>query len=253
MHSFGGYVTPDEVISDVALLVADEEMKVFSKGYHLSQIQQALTELAFDTLFDEQEYIAPVPRSLILDLPNGLINLESVYLFDGNNCGASGRTKVWWANNYFRYGNQMFKDQVGHSNDPIMEDTFQQDPSGHVFFYGRRGSQLHFSDACLGRENIFIKYRGMGCNIGDQPIIPNDFRAAIKNRMAMDMLRVRFAKDPARWREVYADAKKDHHGGNGVFDVGSWKQAMRRIQDADMGTMNDISKYLSNLSLKITR
>lgn len=252
MHSFAGAVSPDEIISDVSMMVVDEPMKDFSYGYYMSQVQQALSELAFDTLFDEQEVTTPVPRTGILSIPPGLVNLESMYLFNGNNCGASGVQKVWYAVNYFRHGGTMFKDQRGmNGSDPIMEDTTSN--AATMFYYGRRHGEFHFSDACIGYENILIKYRGMGCNIGDQPIIPHEFRQAVKNYVAMACLQIRRAQDPLRWREVHNDIKRDHFGGNGNFDVGTWKQAMRRMQDVDMGTRDDMGKYLSNLSLKISR
>lgn len=252
MHSFAGSVSPDEIISDVSMMVDDEPMKAFSYGFYLSQVQQALSELAFDTLFDERTIVTPMPANGILPMPPGIVNLDGIYLFNGNNCGASGVQKVWYSVRYFRYGGAMFKDQRGvNGNDPIMEDTITG--QGNLYFYGQRHSEYHFSDACSGFENLLIKYRGMGCNIGDQPIIPHELRQAVKNYVAMAVLQVRFAQEPLRWREVYNEIKRSHHGGNGNFDVGTWRQAQRRMQDEDFGSNNDMKKYLSNLSLKIAR
>lgn len=251
MHTFSGFVSPDEIIADVTTMVDDEGFKEFSEGSYMSEMQQALSELAFDTMFDERVDTIPVPGSLIAKAPDGMISLEAVYLFNGNKCDASGGQKVWHAVNYYRHGNAMFKDQRGQNNDIILDNVFTG-ASGRVYFYGRRNDELHLSDSCGGWENLLVKYRGMGCKIGDQPIVPHELRQAVKNRMAMTFMRTLVTRGK-RNRADLAELKVEHYGGNGPMHVGTWQEAKRRMNKVDIGTRNDVSQYLHNLSLKITR
>jgi hypothetical protein len=42
--------------------------------------------------------------------------------------------------------------------------------------------------------------------------------------------------------------KRDHHGGNGRLDVGTWQKANRRVKTRDIKEREDISKYLSAMN-----
>lgn len=251
MGSFAGFVSPQEIMADVTMMIGDLEFHEYSEGSYMSAIQQALSELAFSTLFDEREAVIR-RESLIVPLPEGLINIEAVFMFNGNECSASNGYKVWPAVNYFRHGGGTFRQQKGHNpGEHIMEDEFVGAP-GRVLFYGTRSGKMHLSDACAQFENILIKYHGMGCAIGDQPIIPHQVRQGIKDWVASRLMQPLVLQGKRNRADLeYID--RSLHGGRGNFDVGSWKQAKRHMQDIDTDMRDALKIYLSNLSLKITR
>lgn len=248
MHASAGYVSPDEILADVTSFIDDEAMKQLSEGFHLSSIQKALSELAFDTLFDERMFSAPV-GDLVVQLPDGLFNIEHVYLYNGPDCNTSNRKKVWHARNFIRNGGT-FKEQQGmNGGDPFMEDTTSK--SGNIPYYSTRGGYLMLSDACAGSESVLVVYRGMGCPIGSTPFIPHQFRRAVTDWVTWEAVKVLKARGWPRGADALRDIKLDLFGGNGPSEVGSWKQAKRRARSIDIGTRNDMAKYLSNLGLKI--
>ena len=56
-----------------------------------------------------------------------------------------------------------------------------------------------------------------------------------------------FARDPQRWGAVLNNIKRDHFGGRGAMDVGTWQQAKRRVRTLDMKEMQDHMKYMSHM------
>jgi len=245
MSVHAGYISPDVVIADVAKIIDDEKLKEFSYGDHLSQIQQALTELACDTLYDERTYEGEVPRSGITGLPSGLVNLEQAFLFDGDRCHAGNQQTLWWARNYSVYGGSGFKENRAGKSDPIMERAISSSTEGTLYYFNVIGNTIHFGPACLRYSKFLLRYRGIGASIGETPIIPYELRQAVKNYAAMAALTVLFARDPKRWHAVLANIKRDHFGGQSAMDVGSWKQAQRRVQSSHIKWRRDLSKYLS--------
>lgn len=249
MHASAGYISPNEIISDVIAICDDMEFKAFEYAFYLSQVQQALSELAYDTLFDQRTWTGAIPPSLVLDLPDGLFNLEQVYVFSGTDCSIGNLSNVYWARHFFRHGGATVKEQRGVQTDPFLENTTVY--AGGILYFNISGGKLYLSDACAGFQNVLVQYRGMGCKLGDAPMIPHYLREAVKNFVAKAILTVRFARDPGRWSAVLDNVKRDHFG-NGGLDAGTWKQAQRRVQSIDIKARNDIARYLSNLSLKIT-
>src|SRR5690606_9164975 len=129
----------------------------FSYGDHLSQIQQALTELACDTLYDERTYEGEVPRNGVAELPGGLINLEKAFLFNGNKCEAGLAQPMWWARNYSVYGGNRFKESDPRRDDPIMEKAIRKSTEGDLFYFNIVGRALYFGPACLRYEKFLLR------------------------------------------------------------------------------------------------
>ena len=242
----GGYISPDEIIADATSICDDEAFKKFSYGSYLSQIQQALTELAQDTLYDDRVWSGPIPSTLVVDITGvGVVNIEKVFLYNGDKCHAGNQVTVWHARGFTRHKGAGFKEQKGSmNNDPIMDNVTYGSEQG-LPYYNNASGYLQLSDACANYQNIMIRYRGLGCPIGAVPVVPTEFRQAVKNYVAMAQLTVLFARDPQRWGLVLANVKRDHHGGNGPMDAGTWKQAQRRARTLNMKERENQNKYLS--------
>ena len=247
MPTDSGYIAPEEIIADVIQMVDDADFKKFSFGGYMSEVQQALAELALDTLFDDRVWSGPVPKSLVVDVQAiGLVNLERMFLFNGEECRAENQVTVWHAKGFTRYKAQGFKEQKGEgNNDPIMDDVMWS--PGGLPYYNIVDGNIMLSDACANYQNIMLRYRGLGCPLGSAPVVPNEFRQAVKNYVAMAQLTKLFARDPQRWGAVLNNIKRDHFGGRGAMDVGTWQQAKRRVRTLDMKEMQDHMKYMSHM------
>lgn len=252
MPTHSGYCTPDQVIADAVSMYDDEGFKELSPGWCMGKVQEALAELAFDTYFNDMVAVLPVTENLILNLPEGLFVIDNVYAFNGNECTTSNQNTVWYARNYVRYGGGMFKEQRGENyNNPIMEDVMTASDVSATLFYGTLDNRMFLSDACAAYEKIMIKYRGMGCKLGDAPFVPNEFRTAVSTYIALQALTILNARYKGVWSGQLQFIHKKHYGGNGAFDVGTWKQAQRRAQSVSPKQRNDLKKYLSRLAYNI--
>lgn len=246
-----GYVSAEEIIADVTSIIDDQHMRELSKGFHLSQIQQALAELAFDTYFDDKVWTTPVTDNLIIDAPKGLVSIDGMFVFPGTECEAGAAQKVHYASGYVRYGNSVFRnDRPSQMNDPIYGPLVLPSTAVSILYYGLLDGAIFLSDACSAFGTLMIKGRGMGCEFGSAPVIPNELREAVKNKAAMAALTVLLARDPNRWNLVLMNIKRDHFGGQGTFDVGTWKQAARRVQNMGNDQITAVNNYLTTLGVK---
>ena len=241
-------LSPDLVIADVTPIVDDEGMNRFSHGWYLSQIQQALEDLAFDTRFDKKEWTGEIPSSRILRLPDDFWREDAIFLFDGDECNVNNVTNVYFARGFDVYRGATMKMQRGVTNDPIMDYTTSNARSLH--FYSVTNDRMHFSEACAGRK-VWIKYRGTGTPVGETPFIPTEFRQAVKNYVAINALTILLSTDFQRWKPVLAEIKGDQHGGRyGAMDDGAWLKAKRRATAISQKASRDLTSYQSNHMLK---
>lgn len=248
MHGSNGYVSPDEIFSEVTMMIGDEPAKELSYGFHLGSMQKALSELAFDTYFDQRVWSTPI-TDLTLTMPDGLWNIEQVFVYNGDDCSATNLANVYEARGFTRYAKATFKEQRGIMHDPLMESTTRH--AGSLLFYGTLNPYIMLSDACGGYGNLLLKYRGMGCVIGEAPIIPAYLRQAVTDYCVFTALKVLKARGIAVAADLLRDVKRDLHAGNGGMDPGSWLQAKRRVQAVNIKGKNDYQKYMSHLSLNL--
>lgn len=249
MATHSGYVSPLEVISDVTSLVDDEGFKEFSEGSYMSEIQQALTELAFDTYFDHKAVVIELLGRTVVPIPEGMFAEDALYAFSGSHCDRSPANTVFYARNYIRYGNRLFKQQKGENNDPFTDNVASLSSVGSILFYNKLDYEFHFSDAVAGFEKILIEYRGMGCKLGDAPIIPNELRQAVKDYVALQMATKLYGRYRTNDRlNVLRILEERLRGGRGFNNVGSWMQAKRRVQSISSNEREHMRRYLSNLS-----
>ncbi len=245
MPTSSGYISPDEIIADATSLVDDEGFKKFSYGSYLSEVQQALGELAFDTHFDDKVWYSTIPPDLQVQLPEGVVSIERMFVYNGE-CSPTSIVPLRKAVGFTRMKGATFKEQMGIGNtDAIMDDVYSY-PHG-VPYYNTIGGVIMLSDACVAFSNIMVRYKGLGCNLGDAPVIPYELRQAVKLYVANAQLTKLFAREPARWGAVLQNVKRDLHVGNGPLDPGAWVRAKRRVQAIDKKEARDIALYLTRL------
>lgn len=247
MHGGSGYVSPDEIFSEVTMMIGDEGAKELSYGFHLASMQKALSELAFDTYFDKKAWDTPL-TDLTLEMPDGLWNIEQVFVYNGE-CTATNMANVYEARGFTRHAKAAFKEQRGIMRDPLMESTTAN--AGSLLYYSTVNPYIMLSDACAAYGNLYVVYRGMGCRVGEAPVIPHYLRAAVTDYCTWMALKALKARGNTVAASLLQDVKNDLFRGNGASDPGSWKQAQRRVQARNIKARNDYAKYLAHLSLNL--
>jgi len=259
------FVTVNEILADVLKIVKDSSFKVNSRGFYVSQIQQALEELSFDTYFDERSEVFEVPADLRLDMPKGAFNLKNMYLFNGTECDISRSQNVYWKRNFInsKSGNGFVaKDRLDNHNDPFHRDRFRGATNrlgrdnnltgvggvNELFFFNVQQGVIMLSESCRKFGKILIEFNGMGADIGDLPVIPNMLRQAVKDYVSEAGLDTRIADAEGvefnKWSTIQAKitSRKDK-----PFD-GSWAKAEHRVSALSNKQRQDFKEYLARMN-----
>ena len=237
----------------------DAFFKNWVETNYLSQIQQALEELAFDSFYQEitGDFNYPTTTNQ-LQLPKDCFNIREVYLHNGTCCGVSGSVivhpKRLFNNKPDGQGSTSLRkdsseDTVNVDNaniDPIfppdsltISDRNVAPPNLH--YYNIQNGTIMFSSNNQGFDKVRLIYNGMGGEIGDQPIIPRFFRQAVKDFVMEKFWRVQKSRERSlavNWREAN-DALHNRA-------TGSWMKAKIRISSMDTREREAISDYYSH-------
>ena len=265
------FVTVNEILSDVLQLVGDSGMRVLSKGFYVSQIQQALEGLAFDNFFDLKRESFPFPtQDLRLEMPLGAFNLREIYLFNGADCDIVKSQKVWHKRNYYTEGvgylannkgdnnNDPFYPSIGYGNryadsgaaisQGVIGPRGDRNSVENHYFYNIQNGIIMFSSACRGWQKVNLVFNGTGTIIGDEPIIPLFLREAVKDYVCEVALRARLMEDPkvqSIWAIYDRNLNRDEKYGIGF---GSWARAEYRVKSMSKAARSDLYEYLGRPS-----
>jgi len=250
------YISPNQILANVLPMLDDVRMEDASKGFYVSTIQRAIETIAFDSFFDERLEDFAFPKDdLFMPIPENMINLISVYVFNGDKCNIKNSHKVWFKRNYITRGEGMFAyDKADGTHDPFyqprghcsrFEDltTVRRGPADrNLLWYNIQSGKIMFSPGCRGYEKVALIFNGTGCAIGDLPIIPLQFRTFVEDYVCEFILRIKMAKDPAKWRNLW-----------GVYDMrlnkpydGSLDKAIKYTRQLTQAQRNDFHTYLGN-------
>ena len=265
-------ITVNEILSDVLPIVKDYDFRMSSRGYYISQIQQALQELSFDTFFDRRYQDFDIPANLRVELPEGAFNVRELYVYSGTECRVGHSEVVYHKKNFINDGNGGYiaRDTWNNENDafhkrrdlsvrrdegfidssPNFNDSNQgRQRTTVVHFYSVQQGEIHLSRSTKRFSKLRIVFNGMGGKIGDTPLIPPFFRQAVKDYTAMKGLIVRMAEadgaDFNKWSTLYSMIKSDL--GKGGFR-GSWNDAEVRVKRLDSKYRTDLKEYLTRLN-----
>lgn len=258
------FVTINEILSDVTKLVKDAELRMCSKGWYTSQVQQCLEELAFDTYFNEitEEFV--IPENKRIPMPKGAFNIRQMYLFSGDKCNIGTRTpNVYYKRNFWSGGNGFVARNKGRNlDDPFYQNrsSFRNErqasgvvdgnrgrtPISQIYHYGIQNGIIMLSDNCLTYEKILLVYNGVNTEIGEVPIIPTFLRQAVKDwvsNMALEIKLTEVIGTPsfAQWQAIKAGVQTRLEK---PFD-GSWAKAEHRLKTMDTKEREDLKEYLS--------
>lgn len=247
------FVSTNEILADALKLIGDVDTKINSKGWYVSQIQQALEELSFDTFFHDVEKDFDLPENLRLDMPKGAFNIQQIYLYNGNVCHVNGRVNVYHKKSFIndRSGqNYVARDNYSNYNDRFHKNRSMIDNSPtNVFFYGIQNGVIMFSPNCTGFQRVKVIYNGIHTDIGEAPVVPNYLRQAVKTKVVVDGLQSRLASliGSPEYNQVLSlynlhEAKLNH-----PYD-GEWVKAERRVKTLDRKQKQDIKEYFQAMN-----
>lgn len=245
IHSTG-HIRASDVVTDITQATGDEGCRVLARHFYLSQIQQAVTELGFDSGFDIRSWEENIPSTLKLKLPDNIVNPINIYLFNGDSCdiGASARLHVKY-NFKHKGGDGFLANQRGIPNsigDPLIQPTLDPALNGEGLFYGNiQNGMLMFSSNCGAWQKVHVEYMGQGFDaFGDEVSIPAFARQAITDYVIHKTARARMRENPAYWRAVMAD-----HQAQLSQVGGSWQTARKRAAMMSKWERADMNAYNS--------
>lgn len=265
------FVTGDQILSDVLVECQDEGLRIRSKGWYMSQIQQALEELSFDTFF--QKGMARILKvdttKLQVEMPTGMFNIQEMYAFncccetDDDDpdtcdlececCETSPTVKVYWKRQYNNQpkGGKTYtasrKEAGTVSPDPIMPyDSVTNGANTSIYkanlvWANIQNGIIMLSSSASGYNRLKVIYTGIMCDIGETPFIPKFFRQAVKDFVCTKFYAFMKAREPRTYRVIWADYKNELDTLN--MD-GSWHKARKRAASMDAWEKETMREYL---------
>lgn len=257
----GKYYSPGELLSTIAPMVGDKEIKIIPRGFYMSMIQHAFEDLNLVSFFAEKRIDIDFPMdTLTAKLPSDCFNVINVYLFQGDKCDIGASMKVWWKRNYYTNGVGYIANDKGNNRDPfyanhsIINNSYDKtliryDNETNVnssLYYNIQGGNIMFSSSCKSfGGKIHLHYHSTGGDITDAEIIPVYFRTAIEDYVTEAALRFRMANEPSNIRALqplymmYAQ-RLDKEGYNG-----SWHNAIQLVKSMNSSQREELKEYLS--------
>lgn len=232
----------NEILADVLVELNDEANKLFTKGFYTSQIQKALSELAFDTLFHKIQKDYPFPtETLNLPYPDGCFNLDQIYVYNSKDCAVESMMNVRWKDRYVTGGKDMGYTAEAHSqtNDNFI-NYFGNSIEDNLYF-GVQNGIIYFSSSCSSYDRVRVVFYGTPTKIGDVPFIPEIFRSAVIDYVCEKCYRMLKARNPNLYRILWSDVYNTLYK---PFD-GTWDKALYRMRSMDEKMKRDLKEYLS--------
>jgi len=243
------FVSANEILTAVGYIVNDSDFKKgIPRGYYLSLVNKALEELAVDSLYHLITKDYPIDKvKLHAEKPKGLLNLREVYLFNGECCTPELSVIVHLKrlyNNGSGGSNYTAKRKENGQYDPFFAPYDLSGASHYhgVYFANEYETHLELSRNCREWQFIRFVYNGYQNAVGDEPIIPRDFRNAITDYVKVEILEI-FKNRDVSYRTLWADAKNDLEGMG--RKKGSWKEACDRVKMMSTWKREEYREYFS--------
>ncbi len=226
-----------------------------SKGWYYSQLEQAMTELSYDTFalkatcdikIDQKNFAVEIPeemfniREVYLISPdkNGVFtNSANVYhkrLFNNRGKGSSYTAKVR------RSGSDGFNGDNGGNGDPFYANYVPINQE-NLYTWAVIGRTLMLSSNVTGFTHVRIVANTTAAKLGDAPIILRILRQAIKAYVCVEFFSAMKAKDKA-YRADWADWT--------AIKEKEWGKAAKRISSMDTAEKESLLDALSSIGIQ---
>lgn len=263
MSSTNDYITPDELLSNVAVMCGDKAFEKLPYGLYISLMKDAFDELSMDTFFQEKRVDLDFPtENLTLSLPDDCFNIRNVYIFNGDICGVNNSKKLWWKRNYYTTGNGYIANDKGNNfNDPFLQNRSlspnriedksfirydERNRVNDILFYNTQMGNIMFSSSCRGQgTKIHIHYNATAGEITNAPIIPRYFKTALQDYIIVSALKIRMANETSNIRNLQPLLNTYITSLDKEGMYGSWFSAIMRVRNMDSSKKAELSEYLS--------
>jgi len=241
-------ITPDEILADVLEEAQDYGYREHTRGWYVSQMQQCLSELSFDTLLLKlfQDFAFPA-ATLALSMPENSWNIRRVYVYDGLLGDPVTVKKVRWKRGYTTYGAGV--GWIADNKADIDDDPFliplSSSAQENIYFAEMQNGVITFSSNCADFPFVRLYFNGTITPIGETPVVPEFFRQAVKQWTMLEVYKIRRNKNPRAYRVIYNDAYNELYRR---FD-GTWEKAMKRAKKLDKQMADDVKEYLSKMNI----
>jgi hypothetical protein len=241
------FISPNFIVAEIAKKSGDPGFEYDSKGEYLTIVQEALTELSFDTYFLEVHKTFKLEENCHkLVLPSGFFNISKVYGHNSDECVVSNSENIWFKTNY-RNG---FSRNTGQNNeDPFHfnRHAIEKDPH-HLYYCGIANGVIHLSKSCSKFNYVTVFANGLLADIGEAPVVPSFFRQAVIDYGVVNMLSIRIANAKendmiSKWQFVLNLHKERL---DKEYD-GSWAKAEYRVKNMDRKAREDYRVYFERL------
>ncbi len=244
--SFDSLITPDQILADVLTETEDYDYREFTKGWYISQMQQCLEELSFDTFLKviEDDFDFPVD-TLAFRLPANSFNLRGIWVYNGSIGVPSDSQRVLWKRGYYTRGfDKDFIAENKHGQQgPYIWPISETSESQYLWASVDNGI-IQFSQSAASYSYIHLRYNGTLIPIGETPLIPQFFRQAVKLWVSLEFYRRMRKRNPRTYSVLFRDTHKELHAPfTGVWDI-----AMVRSMSLDSKARSDFKEYLSKMN-----
>lgn len=253
------FISPDVIIAEIANKSGDKAFEYASPNEYGISVQEALSELAFDSFFFKDEKIFIIdPSCLTLELPEGAFNIREIFGYSGDDCAPTGKVNIWSKS---EYKNGLSKNDWTNKGDPFIknEGTVVRAPNSRVerasggppsnlYFAGFSNGKIYLSPNCANLQKVVVRFNSSGAKIGDKPTIPTFFKTAIIDYCVSQVLTTRMANNPVNpalnsWvmiMNIYnTRLNKDY--------TGSWDKAKTRAKNLDKKYRQDLKEYFAKM------
>lgn len=247
------FVTVGDILADVLKVVKDSDYKTNSRGWYVSQIQQSLEDLSFDTFFFQINKTLPIPENLSVPMPKGTFNIRQIYAHNGDQCDFGSAVNVYHKRNMINSPSgrdYLARDRWGNHRDPfhLNRSRVHENPNG-VYFFGIQNGIIMLSSSCKVFDHITVVYNGVHTDIGEVPVVPTFLRQAVKLRVTVEALKVKLVDaigtpEYTQWNNVLQLHKNDLED---PYD-GEWIKAERRAKTLDAKQREDIKMYFQRMN-----
>lgn len=239
------FMTINELLSNVMMILNDEDNSKLSPGYYIAQTHDAIDELGFDVDFIPQTSDWPIPADLMVDMPKGCFNLKDINIYKGTPDKVEYVETVYW-----RKGVQTRGASTGvtaNVNSFSISDPFFRCNvwENQLYYFSVQNGIIRLSDNCVNYDYVRLTYSGIPSKKLDfMKIIPPEVRKAL-----VDWVVVRCAGSlkyrDNRYRIIELDAQRslDEYGLNG-----SWHEAKQRLLKLDKKKLRDVILYNSKMN-----
>lgn len=244
MVNTNSFISINEVLADALVALDDKEMRKLTPGFYRAQVRNAIDELGFDTVFDEQKLDLAIPSDHIVPFPAGAYRIKNVHIFTGDPDDIQYVQNVYWKKNARTAGFE--KGYTANNHPGNYSDIYFSSPmwasTDIAYFFSFVNGNLYLSDPCASYDYVRVIYDGIPTgSLDDASLVPPEVRGAVVLwviEKCASFLKIRYSE--YRTVQLDAAAQLDVSGMNGL-----WHNAKMRLKYLGKKVIRDSLEYNS--------